>query len=293
MNYQLKRTIYPLYHFLSSLFEPVSKLIYNYRNIPHSIGYIPSKWQYIDKSINNIELLSEFQNKKIPPKFGIGIDERCVEYSWLFANFSEDSHSILDAGSTFNFKQLVNHSYFKNRKLHIYTFYPEFINFSKEYLKYDYGDLRNMKYENNTFDQVISQSTIEHIDMDNSIYGYELSKNEDSQQRSYEYLKAISEYVRVLKSGGQMLLTFPYGKFENHSFFQQFDSTMVNEIQKLLKDLGILEIEYIKYTQDGWTFAPMSECNDLMSYNPHTGNGIGDDGAAHSRCVCCLKWKKN
>lgn len=293
MNYQLKKKIFPFYHALSSLVEPISILIYMNRRIPHTIGYTPFKWQLIDESINNIGLLSEFKSKIIPPSFGIGIDERCVEYAWLFANLKKDSYKMLDAGSTFNYKQLINHSYFKNKKLHIYTFYPEFINFKRDNVIYDYGDLRNMGYKDDSFDQLISQSTIEHIDMDNSIYGYELSKNEDSCKKSFEYLKAISEYIRVVKPQGQMLLTFPYGKFENHGFFQQFDSEMVEKIRVLLSEFGTLEIEYIRYTSNGWKFAPISECNELLSYNPHTGMGLGKDGAAHSRCVCCIKWAKN
>lgn len=87
----------------------------------------------------------------------------------------------------------------------------------------------DLPFKSELFDTIICQSTLEHIDMDNSIYGYDLERRDTMQEKSYSFLKGISELLRILKPEGMLCLTFPYGKFENHGFFQQFDSEMVSE----------------------------------------------------------------
>jgi SAM-dependent methyltransferase len=266
--------------------------LYMIRRIPHSLGYNTYKWNFIDKVISDKQILEKFKNKSIPTNFGISLDERVVEYPWIFSNINNTGQKVLDAGSTFNFESIVKHTFFVNKKLHIYTFFPELKNFPSNNVIYSYGDLRSMPYENNSFDIVVSHSTIEHIDMDNSIYGYNLKFNEDIQVQSYEYLKAVSEFERVLVKGGQLLMTFPFGKFKNYGFFQQFDLEMVNRIEEYLSTNGHFEVEYIMYTLNGWQFSNAEECKELLSFNPHTGDGRGNDNAAHCRGICCIKWRK-
>jgi hypothetical protein len=123
------------------------------------------------------------------------------------------------------------------------------------------------------------------------MYGYELGSPE-TDSKSYEYLKVISELVRVLKSKGILLLTFPYGIFENHGFFQQFDEEMLRRITIDLGNKGDTEKYFFKYLKDGWVVCSQTDCNESKSYNPHTGIGKGTDGAAHSRSICCIKFIK-
>jgi hypothetical protein len=237
--------------------------------------------------------LSLFSNKEIPKQFGIGLDERVVEYPWLFSKLPTNSKNILDAGSTFNFKQIIEHNYFQNKKLSIYTFYPERVNFPSNIITYQYGDLRTMPYLDGKFDCVVSHSTIEHIDMDNSIYGYDLTYNKSIQEKSYEFFNAITEFNRVLSSKGVLLLTFPFGKFKNYGFFQQLDSEMLLKITEYLSNFGTLEIDFLLYSSQGWVFSNEESCTDSLSHNPHTNEDKGVDGAAHCRCVCCIKFIKN
>jgi ubiquinone/menaquinone biosynthesis C-methylase UbiE len=161
-------------------------------------------------------------------------------------------------------------------------------------VSYVYGDLRELPFKNNFFEEIVCQSTIEHIDMDNSIYGYDLESSLDLfTNKSYEYIKVIEELLRVLKSNGTILLTFPYGKFENHGFFQQFDSEMLRKITNKIEASGSYELTFFKYLPEGWKIASQEECNDAESYNPHTQIGKKDDFAAHSRAICCLKFSKS
>lgn len=277
-----------------ALQKEIKKIYFENGQVPWSKGYIVHKEESIINSISNELLLSEFSNKRIPEKFGFRLDERIVEYSWIFSNLKKDNSIFLDAGSTFNFDYLLDHKLISQKEKYIYTFYPEEKSYNEKKISYVYGDLRNLPFKNNFFEEIVCQSTIEHIDMDNSMYGYDLKSTLDVvTNKSYEYLKVIEELLRVLKPSGQLLLTFPYGKFENHGFFQQFDKEMVNKIIEKMDLSGKYDLVFFKYLPDGWIITNQESCADSESFNPHTQIGKKDDFAAHSRAICCLKFIKS
>lgn len=261
--------------------------------IPWSKGYNEFKVETIINNINNQELLNLFKLNKLPEGYGYRLDERVVEYPWILSNLSNNKEKLLDAGSTFNFDFIVNHRLIEQKDLTIYTFSPENKCFNERGISYVYGDLREMPFKDNWFDTIVSQSTIEHIDMDNSIYGYDISHNKDETKKSYEYIKAVKEMIRVLKNNGSLFITFPFGKFENHGFFQQFDKEMLEKIISLFEYQGIYNASFFKYLPDGWMNSNLIDCKDSESFNPHTGKGKKDDFAAHSRAICCIHFKKN
>ena len=260
--------------------------------IPWSEGYAEFKELKIGEALNNNSLLEDFSKKKIPKGYGVGIDERIVEYPWIFSQLTGEKSLFLDAGSTFNFAYLLDQKKLQSKKIHICTFHPESPNFNEKGISYTYSDLRELPYKDNLFEEIVCQSTIEHIDMDNSIYGYSPEIDKSIQKKSYSYLDAVKELLRILKTSGSLLLTFPFGKFENHIFFQQFDDEMLSLIEKEFNSKGSYELSFIKYSKSGWLFASKEECLEMESYNPHTGKGKGDDGAAHCRCVCLINFKK-
>jgi SAM-dependent methyltransferase len=261
--------------------------------IPWTEGYMTHKEDSIRKSISDDTVLDDFTKKKIPTNYGFRLDERIVEYPWIFANLQKDKTVFLDAGSTFNFDYLLSNELIENKEKYIYTFYPEYNSYNKKKISYIYGDLRDLPFRNDFFEEIICQSTIEHIDMENSIYGYDLKSTLNViTNKSYEYLKVIEELLRVLKTNGQLLLTFPFGKFENHGFFQQFDDEMLQRVFDLFELKGNFKTDYFKYEKEGWRFAKKNELSQVESYNPHTGKGKSDDGAAHCRSIACIKFIK-
>jgi SAM-dependent methyltransferase len=260
--------------------------------IPWSKGYNDYKWQLINSSINNTKDLEGISKKELNAHFGHRVDERLIEYTWVFSNLSDKVEKLLDAGSTFNFKPIVEHTKIESKDVTIFTFAPEGSSFNKKGISYVYGDLRNLPFKDSLFDVVVSQSTIEHIDMDNSMYGYELDHNINPDKKSYEYILAIKEMIRVLNNKGTLLLTFPFGKFENHGFFQQFDREMLNRITSLYEGVGAYQTTFFKYEPKGWRFAEIDEVMEAESYNPHTNKGKKDDFAAHSRAIACVKFLK-
>ncbi|OFX78433.1 MAG: hypothetical protein A2X12_03355 [Bacteroidetes bacterium GWE2_29_8] len=260
--------------------------------IPWELGYEDYKMDLIAENIKDKDLISQIKNNSLPPNYGVKIDERIIEYPWIIANLSNKITNLLDAGSTLNFEYLLNHSVFLQKKITILTLFPEADCFYKKSISYHYGDIRDMIFKDFYFDEIICQSTLEHIDMGNNIYGGS-DKNSNSKAKSYEYIKAIQELKRVLSKNGVLLMTFPYGKFENHNFFQQFDKEMVEKIELYLNSFGTIEKTYFKYNKSGWQFSDEESCSDAESYNPHTKVGKKEDMAAHSRAICCIKFHNN
>lgn len=264
----------------------------NNGKIPWSKGYVEYKKENIIASITDVNLLEGLSKKILPINFGHRIDERSVEYPWIFSNLPNEKLKVLDAGSTFNFDFILDNQKIKGKDLTIYTFAPESKSYNDKRISYVYGDLRDLPFKDNLYDIVVSHSTIEHIDMDNSMYGYDLSHNENVTEKSYSYLVAVNEMIRVLKHEGKLLLTFPFGKFENHGFFQQFDDEMLARITDLFDDKDSYELTFFKYENDGWVFSSQNELKNAESFNPHTGIGKKDDNAAHSRGVVCVSYVK-
>ncbi len=264
------------------------------KRIPWSEGYEDYKWDRISEFINDASFLLKFVEKKqLPEHYGLGLDERIVEYPFVFSILSDSGSRILDAGSTFNFASVISHSLFSKKELTIYTAYPEKQNFIDKKISYEFGDLRILPFRDEWFDEIVCMSTLEHIGMDNTIYGYgEETIEKAHADENTEYLKAVSELIRVLKRNGMLHITVPFGKKMNYGYFQQFDSRMILSLKNLLGDTGQTELTFFKYHSSGWQFSSEEECNNAEAFNPHTGQGKGIDGAAHSRAICGIQFKK-
>lgn len=261
--------------------------------IPWSQGYNEYKWQQIKAALNNADLLRlvSSPSAKLPDGFGLGLDERIVEYPWIFSRLSPRPTRLLDAGSTFNFESILDANPIPSKELTIFTLAPERHSYPLRGISYVFGDLRRSPFRDGWFDEIVCQSTIEHVGMDNAIYGA-FSETTETNDANREYLGAVNELVRVLKRGGRLLLTFPCGKFEQHGFFQQFDADMIRTVLDTLEFHGKATTNYVLYTSFGWTFASVEACAQAESHNPRTGKGKGSDGAAHSRAICCIDFIK-
>jgi ubiquinone/menaquinone biosynthesis C-methylase UbiE len=175
----------------------------------------------------------------------------------------------------------------------IYTYAPEVNNFNNKGISYIYGDLREVPFNDRWFDDIVCQSTLEHFDMDNSIYGYVEGSKKIFGEKSYDFMKAVVELERVLKNKGLLLITVPFGRYEHHGFFQQFDKEMIKRITSFLQTRGSLNNIYFKYIEQGWHLSNEEECESSYSFNPHTSVGKGNDGAAHCRAICCIRYIKD
>lgn len=274
---------------LCSLGLRETRLIYHYRRHgwqPWSLGYTNRKDFFLERAVNNPELLARFMGMTpLPDNYGYRLDERVVEYLWVFSRLQPDHHMILDAGSALNFPYLIESPTMENRKITICTLAPESNHYKSARVSYVYDDLRGLMFKDNQFDAIISISTIEHVGLDNTqLY----TQNQNFKESTGDYLCVVDELKRVLKPGGKLLITVPFGKKQQFNWLQQFDLEMVNSVIKRFNGSRNY-INFFRYKNDGWQYAEAIDCVADEYFDVHSADGYTDDYLAAARSVACIE----
>ena len=229
----------------------------------------------------------------MPEGYGFRLDERLIEYPWVWSRLPEERCRVLDAGSTLNFDYLITNPIISNKDLYIITLFPEPQCFWKMGVSYVYADLRDNPFKDGYFDVVVCISTLEHVGMDTTMY----AKNEQFRENEpVTVLRAIKEFNRILKPGGLLYITVPYGKHASHGFFQQFDAVLVQKVFEAFKG-SLDEISYYQYFESGWGLSEESKCSTCEYFDIHQTRyfdnySIKDydaDYVAAARAVVCMK----
>jgi SAM-dependent methyltransferase len=220
----------------------------------------------------------------LPSGYGIGLDERVVEYPWLFSQVR--GGVVLDAGSTLNHEHVLDRFLTRIARLHIMTLAPERVSFPERGVSYVYGDLRDIPYQDGSFDVVAAISTLEHIGMDTRIYGVASAPSADP---AAEVRKAVRELLRVLRREGTFLVTVPYGAREDHGWFRQLDRGDVDTLVSCAAPRRAAVSVY-RYTRRGWQLSSLDEAAGVSYYDHHADRRIQPDRAAAARAVACLRF---
>jgi len=273
------------YSFLANIFIFLYKI---FGRRPWSLGYNVYKFKKIK---NVVEFhLGYFRQQELPRGYGYALDERMVEYPWVFSRLKEREKIILDAGATLNHWEILNLKYLRDRKVYISTIsYEQFYVISPHTPSYIFEDLRNSNFRDEFFDAIVCISTLEHIGMDNTfLYASDETKKENSK---YAYLDAIKEFKRVLKRDGTLYLTVPFGEYKNHRWFQVFDREMV---QKLIDWFlpSKSSIDYFKYENNQWQFSAQEQCKNGYVFDAYKERRNRNDFLASSQSVVCLELTK-
>lgn len=251
---------------------------------PWSKGYDEYKLHEIARVINT----PGFPADKLPAGHGFRLDERIVEYPWLISRLPPGPGVLLDAGSILNFEILLDHPSLQKKQIHICTLAPEPDCFWRKGVSYLFGDLRSLPYRDGWFDWVVSLSTIEHVGMDNTLL---YTGGAGGETRREDYLIAVRELHRVLKPGGTLYASVPFGKARNLGWYQVFDQPMVEKMIAAFNPMR-RNAAYFQYYADGWRNSSAAESADATVYDIHHAQGYDPDFAAAARSVCCVELTK-
>lgn len=214
----------------------------------------------------------------LPAGLGVGFDERVVEYPWLFSRGL--SGRVLDAGSVLNHRHVIEALQPTIDELTIATLAPEPIAFTSLGISYLYADLRSLPLRDDWFDEVVCLSTLEHVGMDNAGYGAVQPRSEDPQA---EAAQALRELLRVVRPGGRVHLSVPFGRREDHGWFRQFDRA---DVDALLAGAGAARHDeaVFEHSRRGWRLSSPRRAGGAR-YNAATGRAR--DRAVAARAVYC------
>ena len=134
------------------------------------------------------------------------------------------------------------------------------------------ADVRELPFADQSFDQVLLVSTLEHIGADNSVYGLEPEPVDGVEPR----LAALRSLRRVLRLDGGLLATVPVGVPGDYGWFRQED---VRGWTRLFARAGFFveEQEAYELTPEGWRANPDFDASGVR---------YGERGPAASAVLC-------
>jgi SAM-dependent methyltransferase len=262
---------------------------------PWREGYDEYKEQYLSNVINDDAMLETFrQSSLLPDGYGFRLDARVVEIPWVLAHVARQPGRLLDAGSSLNHECVLRAPALANKNITIVTLAPEAQCHWRLGISYVFGDLRNIDFRDGCFDAIVCISTIEHVGMDNTMYAGTVDMAQPGDTK--EFLLAVRELKRVLKPGGTLYITFPFGEYENHGWFQQFDSLLTDRLIEEFSPSRFNETIF-RYHPDGWKLSDRASCQYCRYFDVHTSKYFDpnstieypSDYPAGERAVGCLE----
>jgi len=257
--------------------------------IPWSPGYKQYRMGLLQEAVRDADLLRIVKSGSVlPPHYGFGIDERIVEYPWVLSRLDMGPGHLLDAGSTLNYPYLLDLHALSEKSIIILTLVPEHME-KRANVSYLYGDLRDTLLRDNAFDWIVCISTLEHVGLDNTkLYTSNEKYLESSTQ---DYLRVVSELKRVLKPGGHLFVTVPFGAYHNFGWMQQFD---IKGVDNIIRAFGSEPVEtaFFRYLPDGWVISDADSCKTSEYFDVHSASEPAPDRAAAARAVACLNFLK-
>jgi len=255
-------------------------------------GYAQHRNRYLNRALADASIAIALRERRpLPAGYGRGMDARVIELPWVLAQLTAGPAALLDAGSSLNREPVLKAPALRGKQITIATLAPEPLCFWQLGVSYWFGDLRQLAFRSELFDTVVSVSTLEHVGMDNQKY----AGGEYREAAPQDFLTAVSELRRVLKPGGSCLITVPFGRYESHGWFQQFDAALTDRLIDAFAGTVRREAVY-RYGSSGWQVADRDACRDCQFFDvneqPRRRDGAAvtppADGAAAERAVLCL-----
>lgn len=221
-------------------------------------GYEMWRSRCIRDTLRDDALLNRFRfGEPLPTGYGVELDERCVEYPWLFTHLSDRPGTLLDAGSTLNHREILDQPTLSRKAVHIMTLGPERECFWSRSISYIFGDLRAIPIRDGHYDEIACLSVLEHIGLDNTHYVADLKYKEST---TNDFILVMRELQRVLKPSGTLFLTVPFGAYRNHGWLQIFDRRRLSLAIDAFDQAAEVSEVFYRWSPTGWNIATADEC---------------------------------
>jgi SAM-dependent methyltransferase len=230
-----------------------------------------------------------FSEEQLPRGYGRWIDERIVEYPWLFSRLPAGPGMLLDAGSVLNHEFVISHPKLRDKKLTIMTLAPEPECHWFKGVSYVYGDLRNTVFRDNIFDYVVSISTLEHVGLDNQ--RFHASFLEQKNMDTNSHLMAVKEFARVIKPGGRCFISVPFGRRIVQDWFQLFNAEMIDQLIETFRPESYKETCFRYGGDNGWQACDREAAADAR-YFDFQNDQPWEGHPAAAEAVVCLELRK-
>ena len=268
--------------------------------VPWSSGYELYRSHFITQVLADESLLKRFRyGDPLPPGYGVGVDERCIEYPWLLTHLENRMEVLLDAGSTLNHDFILEDPSLQGKVIHILTLAPEPNCFWQKGVSYLFCDLRNIFVRDACYDSISCLSTLEHVGCDNRLFTH---REVHSEYRPDDFVPAIQELARVLKPGGRLFLTVPFGTYQHFGFQQVFDKELLSRAIAAFGEVTEVVETFYCYTAGGWNVADVADCTEseyvewiarAWQFNQWPNPlPVEPDMAAAARAVACVQLVK-
>jgi SAM-dependent methyltransferase len=277
--------------------DPVAQYLRG-EHLPWSLPYRLYKRQFLEQTLRDPSLLERFRSaQELPPGFGRMLDERAVELPWAIARLDPGTARVLDAGSSLNHEHVLDHPVWTDKTLYLMTLAPEAVCFWQRGFSYIFGDLRDIPTRDGFYDTVMCVSTLEHIGLDNTLF---TGAQAQAETAAGGFGAAMQEFRRVLRPGGRLLLTVPFGQYAALQTQVVFDSP---SLRAALEAFGPAQTTatFFRYSAEGWQIADESACQGCQYVTWIALPTVErdrlpfprqPDGAAAARAVACVELRK-
>ncbi len=230
-----------------------------------------------------LDILFEKQAEPNPISFdrnfpyGKGCSERLIEIPWALSKYAGEKR-VLETGCSFAEDEYID----KLKLLQIPLLYGIDISDknAKDFIKKT-ADIRDSGFPSGYFEMILCISTIEHVGMDNKKHYSPIHELANAEHVSPD-VHALREMWRILKKGGKLIVTVPFGKYHDYGWFKHYNAAALTKLTESV-DYARLIKEFFMYTPEGWTSCAEADLANSL-YN--------DNGAVAAAGLCCCLFVK-
>ncbi|MBX2991764.1 MAG: methyltransferase domain-containing protein [Bacteroidetes bacterium] len=129
------------------------------------------------------------------------------------------------------------------------------------------ANIAKTDFQDESFDLIWCISALEHFGMDNSIYTSDFTLDKEMDKA------ALKEMMRIIRVGGMIYISVPFGKFEDHGWLRNYDSLHWQELLAVARNSSHINELYFTYSDEsGWRPANPDELYNT-GYSDHQNAG--------------------